>query len=82
MAAMAKWEAAQLHGWVDQLQSENQLLRRTLEDHEDALLSAASGAEATRTLGEKERLGERLGRTKRRCGWINRKWIQHSYINR
>ncbi|CAL1128549.1 unnamed protein product [Cladocopium goreaui] len=49
MAAMAKLEAAQLHSWVDQLQSENQLLRRQLEDDEDAMLSAASaGAEAKR----------------------------------
>eukprot|EP00435_Cladocopium_sp_Y103_P060395 s775_g22.t1 len=54
MSAMAKLEATQLNSWVDQLQSENQLLRRQLEDDEDAMLSAAgsaapgAGAEAKR----------------------------------
>jgi transposase-like protein len=58
MAAMAKLEAAQLHSWVDQLQSENQLLRRQLED---AMLSAASaGAEAKRRLGLVHNPGEML----------------------
>lgn len=61
MAAMAKLEAAQLHSWVDQLQSENQLLRRQLEDDEDAMLSAASaGAEAKRRLGLVHNPGEML----------------------
>ena len=51
--AMAKLEAAQLRCWVDQLQSENQLLRRQLEDDEDDMLSAqgSGGAEAQRRLG-------------------------------